>query len=97
MVTTRLTGEEIEELQALGSAHFWPHSRPAGDMSDETGIKLVTGGEGIWVEGADGNRYVQQAEEKKYVLNVPRLSLEPKLNTPLHITPDIRLRGPAAD
>ena len=58
MVTTRLTGEEIEELQALGSAHFWPHSRPAGDMSDETGIKLVTGGEGIWVEGADGNRYV---------------------------------------
>ena len=58
MVATRLSGEEIEELKALGGAHFWPHSRPTGDMSDETGVKLVTKGEGIYVEAADGKRYV---------------------------------------
>ncbi len=42
MVSNRLNGEQIEELKQQAAAHFWPHSRPAGDMSDESGIKLVT-------------------------------------------------------
>ena len=54
----RLTGEEIEELKQLGEAHFWPHSRPMGDMSEETGIKLVTEAEGVWVYDGQGNRWV---------------------------------------
>ncbi len=53
-----LTGEEIEDLKQMGEAHFWPHSRPMGDMSDETGLKLVSKAEGVWVEDAQGNRWV---------------------------------------
>ena len=55
-MAARLTGEEIEELKSLGNAHFWPHGRPTGDMSDETGIRLVTDSEGPWVETPDGSR-----------------------------------------
>ena len=60
MVATeaRLSGEEIEELKQLGETHFWPHSRPMGDMSEETGIKLVTEAEGVWVYDGQGNRWV---------------------------------------
>ncbi len=54
----RLTGEEIEDLKQLGEAHFWPHSRPIGDMSDETGIKIVSKADGVWVEDGQGNRWV---------------------------------------
>ena len=53
-----LTGEQIEELKQLGEAHFWPHSRPIADLSDETGLKLVTKAEGVWVEDGQGNRWV---------------------------------------
>ena len=58
MVAKPLTGEQIEELKGLGETHFWPHSRPTGDMSDDTGIKLVTHSKGIWVEGPTGERHV---------------------------------------
>jgi adenosylmethionine-8-amino-7-oxononanoate aminotransferase len=58
MVAKPLTGEEIEELKGLGESHFWPHSRPTGDLSDDTGIKLVTHSDGIWVEGPSGERHV---------------------------------------
>jgi len=54
---SKLPGHEIEELKALGAAHFWPHARATGDMSDEKGIKLVTGAKGVWVYGADGKKY----------------------------------------
>ena len=54
----RLTGEQIEELKQLGEAHFWPHSRPIADMSDETGIKLATKAEGVWVEDGQGGRWL---------------------------------------
>jgi len=37
--------------------HFWPHSRPVGDMSEETGIKLVTRGKGVWVEDVEGKQW----------------------------------------
>ena len=54
----RLTGEEIEELKQLGEAHFWPHSRPIADMSEESGIKLATKAEGVWVEDGQGGRWL---------------------------------------
>ncbi len=58
MATKQLTGEEIEELKLLGEAHFWPHSRPIGDMSEDTGVKLATKAQGVWVEDAEGNKWV---------------------------------------
>ena len=57
MVTPRLTGSEIEELKELATDHFWPHSRAAGDMSEETGVRIVTDAKGVWVTDAEGNRW----------------------------------------
>ena len=56
--SVKLTGEEIEELKQLGETHFWPHSRPIGDMSEETGIRLISRAEGVWVEDGQGSRWV---------------------------------------
>ena len=56
MVATRLTGSEIEDLKDMAATHFWPHALPAGDMSEETGLKLVTGAKGVWVEDVEGKR-----------------------------------------
>ena len=58
MADVALTGEEIEELKDLANRHFWPHARPVGDMSDESGIKLVTGGKGVWVDDVSGRRWL---------------------------------------
>ncbi len=57
MVSNRLNGEQIEELKQQAAAHFWPHARPAGDMSDDSGIKLVTSAKGVWVEDAEGKQW----------------------------------------
>ena len=57
MAANRLSGAEIEELKELATTHFWPHSASAGDMSEETGIKLVTSAEGVWVEDVHGKRW----------------------------------------
>ena len=57
MATNLLSGEEIEELKELATAHFWPHARTAGDMSDETGVKVVTSAEGVWVQDGQGKRW----------------------------------------
>jgi adenosylmethionine-8-amino-7-oxononanoate aminotransferase len=57
MATERLTGEEIEELKQMGAAHFWPHGRPGGDMSEETGVKLATKAKGVWIEDVDGKQW----------------------------------------
>ena len=57
MAAERLTGTEIEELKGMAAAHFWPHGRQAGDLSDDTGIRLVTSAEGVWVEDVDGKRW----------------------------------------
>ena len=57
MAKETLSGAEIEELKTMAAAHFWPHARQAGDMTDETGIKLVVKGEGVWVEDAQGQRW----------------------------------------
>ena len=57
MASDRLNGEQIEELKQQAAAHFWPHARAAGDMSDDSGIKLVTSAKGVWVEDADGKQW----------------------------------------
>ena len=53
-----LTGEQIEEIKQNAADHFWPHSRPAGDLSDDLGIKLVKSAKGIWVEDIAGDKYL---------------------------------------
>lgn len=57
MVTNRLSGEDIEELKQQATTHFWPHAREAGDMSEETGVKLVNTSKGVWVDDAEGKRW----------------------------------------
>ena len=52
-----LSGAELEEIKIMAAAHFWPHARQAGDMSDETGLKVVVKGEGVWVEDAQGQQW----------------------------------------
>lgn len=48
---------DIDQARADAEAHFWPHSKPVGDMSKETGVQLVTRGDGVWVEDAEGERW----------------------------------------
>ncbi|MDA0770368.1 MAG: aspartate aminotransferase family protein [Chloroflexi bacterium] len=56
-MVTRLTGEEIEQIKQEAADHFWPHSKMAGDMSEETGLKVVTRAKGVWVEDAEGQQW----------------------------------------
>ena len=53
-MTTMLTGEQLEEVKQQASEHFWPHARQAGDVSAETGLKIVTDAQGVWVNDAAG-------------------------------------------
>ena len=62
MAANRLSGEEIEGLKEQATVHFWPHSRRAGDMSGETGIKIVTSANGIWVEDASGKQWLDTTD-----------------------------------
>ena len=57
MTTNRLSGEAIEDLKQMASAHFWPHARLAGDMSEDTGVKLASAASGVWVDDAEGRRW----------------------------------------
>ena len=57
MTTNTLSGEVIEDLKQLASAHFWPHARLAGDMSEDTGVKLASAASGVWVDDAEGRRW----------------------------------------
>lgn len=57
MVSTRVSGEELEELKDLASVHFWPHDNLAGDMSEETGTRILGSGEGVWVDDVQGRRW----------------------------------------
>ena len=54
-MATTLTGEQLEEIKQQAADHFWPHARQAGDVSDDTGLKVVTGAHGVWVEDAAGD------------------------------------------
>jgi adenosylmethionine-8-amino-7-oxononanoate aminotransferase len=45
-------------LRELGEAHFWPHAHMAGDLSSPGGTRVVTRGDGVWVEDERGHRYL---------------------------------------
>lgn len=49
----QLDAAEAADLQRLGEAHYWPHAKRAGDLSPTSGIRIATGGEGVWVYDAD--------------------------------------------
>ncbi len=49
MTTGKLTGEQFEEIKQIAADHFWPHARPAGDMSEETGVRVVTDAKGVFL------------------------------------------------
>ena len=36
MSTSPISGSELEDLKLMAQNHFWPHAKPAGDMSEET-------------------------------------------------------------
>ena len=57
MAKETLSGAELEEIKIMAAAHFWPHARQAGDMTDETGLKIVVKGKGVWVEDAQGQQW----------------------------------------
>ena len=48
---------DLEQARADAEAHFWPHSQQARNMTTETGLQLVTSGQGVWVEDAEGERW----------------------------------------
>src|SRR3989442_10260287 len=56
-MTTTIDAENLQELRELAEAHFWPHFRQAGDMSPDTGVKVVQRAQGVWVEDAEGKRW----------------------------------------
>ncbi len=49
MATSPISGSELEDLKLMAQNHFWPHGKPAGDMSEETGLKTITSGKGVWL------------------------------------------------
>jgi adenosylmethionine-8-amino-7-oxononanoate aminotransferase len=49
MSTQPLSGSELEDIKLMAQKHFWPHAKPAGDISEETGLKTITKGEGVWL------------------------------------------------
>ncbi len=57
MTIAKLTGEQIEDIKQVAADHFWPHGgRQVGDMSEETGVRVVTDAKGVWVTDVDGKR-----------------------------------------
>ena len=38
-------------------AHFWPHSQRAGRVAKDSGLQVVSGGRGVWVEDIDGEQW----------------------------------------
>ena len=52
-----VASERTEELTKAGEAHFWPHVHVAGDLSSDSGIKLVDRAEGPWVYDMAGDRW----------------------------------------
>ena len=57
MLTSRISGEELEDLKQKASDHFWPHSKETENMFGDAGVKMVTKARGVWVDDVDGNRW----------------------------------------
>jgi adenosylmethionine-8-amino-7-oxononanoate aminotransferase len=52
-----LDRQSLATLRTQGEAHFWPHAKKAGDLSAESGVKVVIRGRGVWVYDATGRRF----------------------------------------
>ena len=48
---------DVDGARADAAAHFWPHSQQSGNMAKDTGVQLVTRGEGVWVRDAEDERW----------------------------------------
>lgn len=51
-----LSGERIEELQQVAGDHMFMHAQQVNDWRGN--LKVYVKGEGVWVETADGRRYL---------------------------------------
>ena len=56
-MATRPNFSASDEARQQAAEHFWPHGRLTGDMTPESGLQVVDGGSGVWVEDLDGNRW----------------------------------------
>jgi adenosylmethionine-8-amino-7-oxononanoate aminotransferase len=56
-MATSPTDLHNDQLKNDAATHFWPHSRILGDVSRETGLQVVQGGSGVWVEDTLGERW----------------------------------------
>ncbi len=54
---TSTTVAKENDIRHQAEDYFWPHGRIAGNVSKESGLQIVTGGTGVWVEDADGERW----------------------------------------
>jgi len=52
-----LSGHQIEEIKLDAVNHFWPHGRQAGDLSDDSGIQIVSSADGVWIEDVYGEKW----------------------------------------
>ena len=48
---------DLDKARADARDHFWPHSRPAGNVEGKTGLQVVTHGKGVWVIDGEGERW----------------------------------------
>jgi adenosylmethionine-8-amino-7-oxononanoate aminotransferase len=51
-----ISGERIEELQQIAGDHLFMHAAQTNDWRGK--LKVYTKGDGVWVETADGHRYL---------------------------------------
>ena len=51
-----ISGERIEELQAIAGEHLFMHAAQTNDWRGS--LKMYVKGEGVWVETADGQRHL---------------------------------------
>jgi adenosylmethionine-8-amino-7-oxononanoate aminotransferase len=56
-MSTTAEANEISVARADATRNFWPHSKLPGDLTRESGIQVVTGGEGVWVVDAEGEKW----------------------------------------
>ena len=41
MLTSRISGEELEDLKQKASDHFWPHSKQTENMFGDAGVIIL--------------------------------------------------------
>ena len=57
MTETQVSPDHPDEIRRKAAEHFWPHSTHSRNTPKETGLQVVTGGSGVWVDDIDGERW----------------------------------------